>query len=228
MPSDVRDRLRRRLWSELDRPKQPRRSHIRVPVVAATCVAAVLVAGSVVFAQNVSHAPDQMRAAMGVGSEPSPAEAQLDRCYAAALAVRAVPIRPQWKPVATSEVNGVTVTSARVAGKPLFCETTTTAVNVSDPDAVPANAGTTTTGVLFATANGTVAGVTDPRWRSFDLRVTVAPDNTVTAEPEVSDGLFVARLGVAVGPGVKVEAVHETAHTFGPIPPRLVRQENGS
>ncbi|ONI74894.1 hypothetical protein ALI144C_39610 [Actinosynnema sp. ALI-1.44] len=219
LPPEVRDRLRRRLWSELDRPREARRVPVRVPVAAIACAATVVVAGSVVFAQNVPQAPDQMRASMGLDPVSADASGQLDRCYTAVSAVREVPDRAQWRVVRSSVVAGVAVTAARVAGKPVFCETAGTAVTVSDPDAAPAPAGPSSTGALFATSNGTIAGVADPGWQRFELRVTVAPDRVVSAEAELSDGLFVARLGVDVETGAKVEAVRGSAYTFGPIPP---------
>nr|WP_042197046.1 hypothetical protein [Kibdelosporangium sp. MJ126-NF4]CEL22711.1 hypothetical protein [Kibdelosporangium sp. MJ126-NF4]CTQ89851.1 hypothetical protein [Kibdelosporangium sp. MJ126-NF4] len=226
LPSNVRDRLRRRLWSELDRPTEPRRNRLRIPVFAAACAAAVLVAGSVVFAQNASQAPEQMQASMDLDPAPSAADAQLDRCHKAVYGIETSPLRALWTAAGSSTVDGTTLTAFRATGTPMFCETTERTVILNNPLADPGKAGTSKTSLLMATANGSVAGVVDPTWDSFQVRVTVAPDKVVTAEPVVADGLFVAHVNATVGPETRIEAVRGSAYTFSNVPMGTVMRKN--
>jgi hypothetical protein len=174
MPPEVRDRLRRQLWGELDRPARIRRA-LRAPLAAAAGVA-VLAAGAVIIAQSApvreaappvapatvsstTHEPDVVRAS-----------AELDRCVSA--------------------VAGVEMTAARVDGKPVFCESTLTSVTVSNPAADVSYAPGSATGVLFTSPNGTVGGVLDPAWDTFEATPADGSDSMMAA-PEKGDGMFV-------------------------------------
>ncbi|SMD21815.1 hypothetical protein [Kibdelosporangium aridum] len=227
MPPEVRDRLRRRLWSQLDVPARSRLSRVRAPIVAAVGAVAVLIAGTVVLAQNVSSSNNPMAAAaFGTANVASQgAEAELDRCSTTAAPASNLLQRPQWSFVTRFEADGVSVTAARVEGKPVFCEITATTVTVSDPFAEPGYAASSGTAAMFATSNGTVAGVVDSGWREFELRMTVEPNRTETVTPRLSDGFFVARARTPIDPqkpGVKLYAMHDGAeHIFSRVPPVL-------
>jgi hypothetical protein len=210
MPPEVRDRLRRRLWRELDAPGRTHIDRGRMSVAAAIGVI-VITACAVIFAQTVPAATreampaaDQLvNADQAIAAEQT---AELDRCYqAASSSGHLVPDRPQWKVAYTRETAGVSITAARADGKPLFCESTLTSVTVSNPDAEPAYAMGSTTGALFATANGTIAGVVDPAWQRFELRATNGISFTIS-EPETSEGLFVMYTSIAAGPDLKLHA----------------------
>jgi hypothetical protein len=51
----------------------------------------------------------------------------------------------------------------------LVCEATSTTVTLSDPDATPAYAPGSRTGLLLYTGTGLVAGVADPAWAKVEL-----------------------------------------------------------
>ncbi|MCE7010600.1 hypothetical protein LWC34_48525 [Kibdelosporangium philippinense] len=228
MPPEVRDRLRRKLWSQLDVPARSWFVRARAPIAAVVGAVAVLIGGSVVLAQNVSSS-STAPAAAAFGSENvslQRANADLDRCYATATAAHDLPERPQWLIVTSSEVNGVTVTAARVEGRPVFCETTATTVTVSDPDGVPGYAAPSQTAAMFTTSNGVVAGVVDSAWRGFDLRVSVEPDASEIITPQLSGDIFVARAETDLqNPRTKLYALHETSTLiFSAPPPALVTE----
>ncbi|MEV4312230.1 hypothetical protein [Actinocrispum sp. NPDC049592] len=215
MPPEVRDRLRRRLWRELDRPAGFL-DRARAPLAAAAGVA-VLAAGAVIVAQAVP--PRQSAASDGQGSVEAPrspsisddvavANAELDRCYAAARTSPqsgAYPDRPEWTPSFSAEVGGIVVTAARADGKPLFCESTLTSVTISNPSAEPAYAAGSGTGALFATSNGTVAGVLDSSWEAFDI-TSADTGEEMLAPPEKGDGMFVAYTSISIGPDTHLQA----------------------
>ncbi|GAB3879748.1 hypothetical protein GCM10029964_032690 [Kibdelosporangium lantanae] len=200
LPPEVRDRLRRQLWRELDRPARFRVSRVRAPLAAAAGVA-VLAAGAVIIAQSVPTAHEAAPAL----PQPTPvsrttpttdlarANTELDRCVNAVKSSPqhdAYPDRQDWSVSFTTEVSGVDVTAARADGKPVFCESTLTSVSVSNPDVDPAYAPGVSTGVLFASPNGTVAGVLDPTWDTFEITPADGSDSMLAA-PEKGDGMFV-------------------------------------
>jgi hypothetical protein len=203
MPQEVRERLRRKLWRDLDRPARFRRA----PLAVAAGVA-LLAAGAVVVTQSVPSPRADLPTLATVSPTASAAPASpadLDRCYAAAETSPTVPDRSQWTLSFSTEVGGVAVIAARAGGKPLFCESTLTSVTVSDPSAAPAFARGSTTGAVFATPNGTVAGVVDPAWDSFEIRAADDKDALV-APPEKADGMFVLYTSVALGPATHLQA----------------------
>src|SRR3954469_16147033 len=172
MPPEVRDRLRRRLWRDLDRPAKFRVGRVRAPLAAAAAAAgvAVLAAGAVIIAHAAPTAheagpvmpPPTSAATVSPTSDTSRADTELDRCVNAVKASPqhdAYPDRPEWSVSFTTEMSGVDVTAARVDGRPVFCESTLTSVSVSNPAIDPVYASGSSTGVLFASSNGTVAGV---------------------------------------------------------------------
>jgi hypothetical protein len=178
LPPEVRDRLRRRLWRDLDVPGKPQFDRARTSIAAAVGIM-VITACAVIFAQTVPAATHEATPAgypapaVGQMADADQASAELDRCYQAASSTgHEVPDRPQWSASFIKETAGISITAARVGGKPLFCESTLTSVTVSDPYAEPAYATGSATGALFATANGTIAGVVDPTWQRFEIRAT--------------------------------------------------------
>jgi hypothetical protein len=215
MPREVRDRLRRNLWRELDAPSKSRLNRARAPLAAAAGVA-LLAAGAVIIAQatpstrnalpgdvltNTSHPTTAASTADAVQ-----ANAELDRCYQAAkTSPTKLPDRPQWSASFSAEVGGISVTAARADGKPLFCESTLTTVTVSDLNATPAYAIGSATGALFATPNGTIAGVIDPTWDAFEVRTADGADSLITL-PEKADGMFVMYTSLGIGPETKLRA----------------------
>jgi hypothetical protein len=199
MPSDVRDRLREKLWDEVHAPFRPSRS--RAPIAVAAGVA-VLAAGAVVAAQlggspAPAAAPQEIPTPMTSATE-SDAGAQLDRCWSAVRTsglADAFPDRTQWTVSFSFESSGAEVVAARADGKPLFCETTLTSVTVSDPNATPQYAQDTTTAALLATPSGIVAGVADPRWTALQVRANEREGPVSFTPAEQHDGLFVTYTG---------------------------------
>jgi hypothetical protein len=211
MPPDVRDRLRRRLWRDLDAPGKTQFDRARLSFAAAIGVT-MIAACAVIFAQTVPAATHKAMPATGpqpVADQMADADqsnAELDRCYQAASSTgHPVPDRPQWTVSFTKETAGVSVTAARANGRPLFCESTLTSVTVSDFDAQPAYATGSATGTLFATANGTIAGVVDPTWQRFEIRATNGSSLAIN-EPDTSDGLFVMYTSIAASPELQLHA----------------------
>jgi hypothetical protein len=211
MPPEVRDRLRRRLWRELDVPGKARFDRARMSVAAGIGVI-VITACAVIFAQTVPAAtqeamhPTAQHPAVDRLVTADQETAELDRCFqAASSSGHLVADRPQWTVAFTKETAGVSVTAARADGKPLFCESTLTSVTISDPAAQPAYAMGSATGALFATTNGTIAGVVDPAWQRFEMRATNGI-SFVISEPETSDGLFVMYTSIAASPDLQLHA----------------------
>ncbi|TCO49901.1 hypothetical protein [Actinocrispum wychmicini] len=215
MPPEVRDRLRRKLWRELDRPARFRVSRVRAPLAAAISVTVLAAAVSLVAAQSTPTAEDAgpatAQAPVGEVSASGATDhssADLDRCFNAAKASPAAatfPDRPQWTVSFTAELNGVEVTAARAGGKPLFCESTLTTVTLSNPSAEPAYATGSATGALFATPNGTVAGLTDPSWDTFEITPADGNDAMIAA-PEKGDGMFVLYTTADLAPDAHLQA----------------------
>jgi hypothetical protein len=211
MPPEVRDRLRRRLWRDLDAPGKTRFDRARLSFAAAIGVT-VIAACTVIFAQTVPAATHKATPASGPEpvadqmTDADQADAELDRCYQAASSTgHHFPDRPQWTVSFTKETAGVSVTAARANGRPLFCESTLTSVTVSDLDAQPAYATGSATGALFSTANGTIAGVVDPTWQRFEIRATNGSSLAVS-EPETFDGLFVMYTSIAASTELQLHA----------------------
>jgi hypothetical protein len=116
----------------------------------------------------------------------------------------AYPDRLQWTASFSTDEGGIAVTAARANGKPLFCESTLTSVTVSDPAAAPAYATGSATAALFATPNGTIAGILDPAWDTFEIKP--ADDTDTMVPPEKGDGMFVLYTSVGIGPDTHLQA----------------------
>lgn len=219
MPAEVRDRLRRQLWRELDQPARFRASRSRAPLAAGITVTVLAAVSLIVSQSGPSSSPQDVTATAPVqaGDPPAPGDdhpsanstsADLDRCYRAALSspsAAAFADRSQWTVSFTTEVGGVEVTAARAAGKPLFCESTLTTVTLSNPSAEPAYADGSATGALFATQNGTVAGLLDPSWDTFEITPADGNDAMVAA-PEKGDGMFVLYTTASLAPDAHLQA----------------------
>ncbi|OZM73949.1 hypothetical protein CFN78_06570 [Amycolatopsis antarctica] len=208
LPSPVRDRIRSALHEGMESSSGSGRRSIRTPLAVAAAVAAVF-AGAVVATDGLTG-NDGGVAAPGPAPVPEnqtpPGEQgpigtveqneQLDRCWAAVRSQGAqdrYPDRALWTPVygyrGDGMNNNLVVVAARVAGKPLFCETTVTTVTVSDPEAVPAYAGDSRTGSLLFSGNGVVAGVVDPAWPAMKMSGR-EKDSSFGSDVQVHDGLF--------------------------------------
>lgn len=206
MPAEVRDRLRRKLWRDL---YAPARFRFRAPVAVAAAVA-LLVAGAVLVAQAIPAPPEELGAHQPTATTTATpvafdAVAELDRCYAAvqtAGMAASYPDRPEWTPAFSSGSGGITVVAAEADGKPLFCESTLTSVTISDPAAAPVVAAGSATSALFATPNGTIAGVADPAWETFELRI----GSTLVAQPVQSERLYIAHTSTQLQPDAQVLA----------------------
>jgi len=164
--------------------RQTRRGGRWVVVAAAAVV--LLIVGAVSATQLIK--PAGVPAAGGT----APASG-LDRCWSAVEAAgktASVPARAEWATSYTEARGDDSVFAVQAAGLPFFCETTLTAVTVSDPHAAPAYAPDGKTALLLYTASGLAAGVTDPvTYQSMDLYVgdldatmsTVAPTGQFSA-----------------------------------------------
>jgi hypothetical protein len=207
MPAEVRDRLRRKLWRDL---YAPARFRFKAPLAVAAAVA-LLVAGAVLVARAVPTSPEELVAhqpppsTAAAAAVPLDAVAELDRCYAAvqtAGMAASYPDRPEWTPSFSTEAGGVAVVAAQADGKPLFCESTLTSVTISDLTAAPAFAAGSATSALFATSNGTVAGVVDPAWETFEIRV----GSTLVVQPDQGAGVYIAHTARQLQPDVHILA----------------------
>lgn len=224
MPNDLLDRLDVRLAGELDAIEAPRRVRW-TPIVVAAGVVAVVGAGAVVLTNQGGTGVQPASTAVMPPPPPPPkppAEAALDRCWAAVQAkglTARYPDRATWQPVIADVKPLVTVVAARAAGKPLFCETTSMTVTVTDPDVTPAGHG-----VVLVSDRGTVAGVVDPN--SPPVHVDVRTANVETNDDvQPKDGLFVFNSSVGRGTvtvdDAKVDHAPEPAviHTVDLGPP---------
>ncbi|HEU5472804.1 MAG TPA: hypothetical protein VFV67_19325 [Actinophytocola sp.] len=210
LPDEVRDRMRVTVLAG-GRPAHFRPNRTRRPLAVAASVIA-LMAGAAVAVQTVTG-PDEI-----TGDQPPPldratADANLDRCWRAlADKQRTVPGRDTWMPVLMVANRGITVTAARAAGKPLFCETTGTTATVSDPNAVPHPIEDTGTAAMLVGSAGSVSGVVDPEWRQLALEVkTEGPGKPVALTGTViKDGLFVGFAPMTLGrPTDRIRALRE-------------------
>ncbi|HET9139723.1 hypothetical protein [Actinophytocola sp.] len=210
LPADVRDRIRATVLTGVGRRRSwPDRA--RPPLAAAASVA-VLATGAVIVMQSVTGwpgggpapVPPTSSALVPPPLDPVAAAANLDRCWTAlqqAGKAASAPPRESWTPVFEVSNFGRTVTAARAAGKPLFCETTRTTVTVTDPNAQPRHARGSTTAAMLVSADGGLGGVADPAWQSMMI-VSVAPSGAAQhTETYVKGGLFVAFTDMATGTG---------------------------
>ncbi|WP_410591131.1 hypothetical protein [Amycolatopsis sp. lyj-23] len=162
LPDDVRARLRAEVRRGLGK-RRPSRAWY-----AAAAAVVVLAAGAVVATQAIRHQPVATpgpRTVNPLTLDARVATLSLDRCWAAVQAAgkqdRVSP-RQDWVPVFTQVLQADAVVVATAAGKPMFCETTDTTVTLSDPDATPARAPGTRSGLLLHSATGMVGGVLAP------------------------------------------------------------------
>ncbi|MGW5703670.1 hypothetical protein [Amycolatopsis japonica] len=187
MPDDVRARMRSAVREGIAKPRRTAR------VWYAAAAAVVLVASGVaVVAQSLRQPgtdPGPAPATGGLDLDVGLATSSLDRCWAAVRAAgktdRVAP-REEWVPHFTDVMLDVSVVAATAAGKPMFCETTLTSVTLSDPNAVPAYAPGTRTGLLLQSSTGLIGGVLDPAWPGAGLAFQAEDSgggDTVEASP---------------------------------------------
>jgi len=167
LPDDVRMRLRAAVRQDM-----AKRRPSRVWYAAAAVV--VLAVGAIVATQVIRHQPvaGPAQAPPPSQDDPNPltldvqvATSSLDRCWAAVQAAGKtdrVPPREEWVPLFTTVMQADSVVAVTADGKPMFCETTETTVTLSDPEATPAYAPDTRTGLLLHSATGMVGGILAP------------------------------------------------------------------
>lgn len=196
LPPEIRDRMRATLLDGMRAPERTR-THRRTPLAVAAAVA-VLALGVTVLDQspagpNTTSSGPATKLADGT---PPPldwamAQANLDRCWAAASRTAVVPARSTWQPVFAVPTDGLTVTAVRAGGKPLICVTTRTTVTVSNPDATLTYAAGTRTAARLTSADGVVGGVMDPSWSAMEY-VAVGRYGASNGGPGFfQDGMFV-------------------------------------
>lgn len=181
LPPQVRRRLRATLHARFAREAGPRG---RMLAVAAAVV--LLVGGAALGPQLFRPRPAQMP----VGAV-HPETSTIDRCWMAAQTAgkaNLLPDRAEWITTYTTALGDDVVVAFTAGGKPMFCEATSTTVTLSDPDATPAYAPGSHTGLLLYTGTGLVAGVADPGWARVELSmrdglgVTVSDVNKATRQ----------------------------------------------
>ena len=186
MPDEVRERLRTRVLGD-------QRGKPRSRGLLAAAAAVVLVAGGLALSTSVDRTPSTNPGATTTPDDPQ--KDDLDRCWAALLSTgttEGYPDRSQWIPVISAHGLGETrVTAAWAGDRPLFCQTSTTQVAVSDPNAVPAYVAGTGTGVLLRTEYGALGGVLDPTWPGLHLTARFADGAVLPVVAEHAQGLFV-------------------------------------
>jgi hypothetical protein len=162
LPPEVHDRLRAAVTAGLARPTSRRGR-----VLAVAAAVALLVTGAAVCTQIARSRPGEVPAGAATLSSRT-----LDRCWAGVRSARKtdrVPARSDWVTVSLAEQGDDIVVAFTAGGKPMFCETTSTTVTLSDPDAAPSYAPGSRTGLLLYTSTGLVAGVADPAWARVEL-----------------------------------------------------------
>jgi len=203
LPPEIRDRMRATL---LDEMRSPQRTHRIRPPLAVAAAVAVLALGVTVLDQSPAGPNTTSSGPITKPADGTPppldramARANLDRCWAAAHKIAAVPARSAWQPVFAVTSDGLTVTAVRADGKPLICETTRTTVTVSNPDATLTYAAGTKTAALLTSVDGAVGGVMDPSWSAME-NVAVGRYGASNGGPGFfADGMFVDFGGFAPG-----------------------------
>ncbi|EME57673.1 hypothetical protein [Amycolatopsis decaplanina] len=231
LPPEVLDNLRMSLREGMGKPARR-----RWPIVAAAAAVVLVLAGALV-ATVVIREPDGPGPA--VASDPDfalelpKAIPAMDRCWAEIRKqdrTADFPVRDEWVPQFTVAPSwtSVTVVAVRAGDKIFFCETTSTTVTVSDPNAAPSYAAGTKAAALLMSRAGTVAGVADPGWEKMELFGRTA-DTTGGSEVHVfrNGNLFVelsqskpSRTTYSVGPytGAPDEGITDAPHALPPAP----------
>nr|CTQ92246.1 hypothetical protein [Kibdelosporangium sp. MJ126-NF4] len=196
VPADVRHRVHDRVFGDIGATPRNRPG---LWVGAASAAAVVVAVGAVAVLSPSTD--DSATLPIDAGKAASP----LDLCWQAVVREgkqSQYPPRAEWRLAKQVDGQNSTVIALRAAGKPLFCETTSATVRVTDPEAVPAYAPGTKTGSLLVTPAGAVAGVVDPSWQTVDVAVT--GDSSGHGGPaEQQDGLFVFQSGTSTD-GTKI------------------------
>jgi hypothetical protein len=202
LPDDVRMRARRRLSEGMN----PAPSN-RTPVLIAAGVS-VLAAG-VVFASQTLQSTTELagpsapsvpyngefagkdRAVVNHVERGTVAPDALARC--AAQAKNHPPVA-EWQTIATSRLNGTTLTAFRVPAGVFFCANTTTTTTISAPDDDKVDAGPRKVKVLFTTLSGAMAGLVSPDVKFLGLS-RIGDKGWDNTSPALVDGVFLAPYG---------------------------------
>lgn len=227
VPATVARRVEQRVFDNL--PGDGRRTTTRwigVAAAAAAIVVASISAADLAGGSGAANTNAAGRSEQAGGGEQTltldvaKAGSDLDRCQQAVRGDNRFPARSLWRPVFQVNGSGITVTAARVSGKPVFCEITPAAITISVPGAVPSYAAGSRTGALLVTSAGTVAGVLDPAWRSARISIT-SPDKDKYGGPVLNrDGLFVFVSPLhAAGSAITVVDAGSSGAVPQPLPP---------
>ncbi|TDD50730.1 hypothetical protein [Saccharopolyspora elongata] len=175
LPPEVRARLRGRVEAGMSARHRGR-------VVAASAAVVLLAAGAVIGVQVARSQLVETPAA----APPDATTRTLDRCWNAVRAAGKtgqVPDRSEWVNASITEQGDDVVAAFTAGGKPVFCETTSTTVTMSDPNAEPSYATGSRTALLLYTSTGVAAGVADPTWPRIMLSM---PDGLGVSESDVA------------------------------------------
>lgn len=156
MPPELRARLRRRVFDEIE--ERPTVANLRraTPYLAAAAAAAALAGGMIIIGgQNHHH----RNAPVAAGTI-----AELHRCWKAvehAGKQSAYPARSKWTVdlQQTGGIHGVDMLAVKAGDKAVFCGLTPTTVRIS----APVTAASTEVKPILAIPNGPIAGVSDGR-----------------------------------------------------------------
>ena len=181
LPDQVRNRMLVDLRRRLDQPAK----RSKTPYAVAAGVAALVAGGVVVATTADGGSTPQTVAGTGKLSGDKGVTAQAKRCQAASAKAGGFPANADWRAVTHLTLGGHTTIAFKVgADRPVFCDVTSTHVELSRYDATPAYAPGTKSGALMLTKDTQVLGVVvDPTARRFDafeggtLDSNPAPDN---------------------------------------------------
>ncbi|MEV0702270.1 hypothetical protein AB0I53_30745 [Saccharopolyspora sp. NPDC050389] len=175
LPPEVRARLRGRVEAGMSARHRGR-------AVAASAAVVLLAAGAVIGVQAARSQLVETPAA----APPDATTRTLDRCWNAVRAAGKtgrVPDRSEWVNASVTAQGDDVVAAFTAGGKPVFCETTSTTVTMSDPNAEPSYAAGSRTALLLYTSTGVAAGVADPTWPRIMLSM---PDGLGVSENDVA------------------------------------------
>ncbi|GLZ43148.1 hypothetical protein [Actinokineospora sp. NBRC 105648] len=187
LPDAVRARLRARVLGPDHRA--PSWLGSGTPLAVAAAVALLVACAAVLMPIGRTVQP-------GAGVSLRQEESPLDRCWAAVVAAGRTadyPPRASWRIGARFGEVAPIVVAIRTSGRPVLCETTLTAVTVSDPTA-PDPGGDGAPLALLATSAGSLGGVVGSRWAAMTVRTA---DQAPVRPFAVVDGVWLVPTPVA-------------------------------
>ncbi|MEU6265698.1 hypothetical protein [Saccharopolyspora shandongensis] len=175
LPPEVRARLRGKVEAGMAARHRGR-------AVVASAAVVLLAAGAVIGVQVARSQLVETPAA----APPDATTRTLDRCWEAVRAAGKtdqVPDRSEWINASITAQGDDVVVAFTAGGKPVFCETTSTTVTMSDPNAEPSYAAGSRTALLLYTSTGAAAGIADPTWPRIVLSM---PDGLGVSESDIA------------------------------------------